>query len=77
MAEVVRQGNSFYQVFVEIQIARHRTADLGHFQAVRQARAEQVAFVIYENLSFVYKPAKCGGMNDAIAITLEGGTPRR
>ena len=36
-----------------------------------QPRAEQVAFMVDEDLGLVFEPAKGGGMNDAVAITLE------
>jgi hypothetical protein len=44
---------------------------------VDQTGTEQVAFMIDENLGFVFKPAECGGMNDAITVALEFTAPGR
>jgi hypothetical protein len=49
----------------------HRARDLGHFDAVRQAGAKQVAFVIDEDLRLVLEAPKRRGMHDAIAVALE------
>ncbi|GHA45382.1 hypothetical protein GCM10008927_07940 [Amylibacter ulvae] len=35
-----------------------------------------IAFMGDENLGFVFQAAKCGGMDDAIAIALKRGTVR-
>jgi hypothetical protein len=37
---------------------------------MRQPGSVQVALVVYEDLGLVDQPAKCGGMNDAIAVAL-------
>ena len=71
MAQVVRQCNGFDQIFVQIQDARDGAADLRHFEAMRQTRAKQVAFVIHEYLSLVFQTPKRAGMNDAVAVALE------
>ena len=73
MAEIVRERNGFDEIFVHAQIARDRTRDLRDFETVREARAEQIAFVIHEDLRLVFEPAKRGRMHDAIAIALEFG----
>nr|GEU28520.1 hypothetical protein [Tanacetum cinerariifolium] len=71
MAQVVRQRNRFHQVFVQAQIARDGAAHLRHFQAVREAGAEQVAFVVKKNLGLVFEPAERRRMDDAVAVALE------
>ena len=71
VAEVVRQRNGLDQVFVELQVARDRPRDLRDLQAMRQARAKQVAFVVDEDLRLVFEPAKRGRVNDAVAVALE------
>ena len=48
-----------------------RARDLGDLDAVRQPRAEQVAFVIDEDLGLVFEAAEGGGMDDAVAVALE------
>jgi hypothetical protein len=54
-----------------VQGARHRARDLRDLDAVRQAGAKQVAFVIDEDLGLVFEAAKGGGMDDAVAVALE------
>ena len=74
MTEVVRQSNGFDQVFVKLQITGDRAANLRHFQAVSQTGAEQISFVIDENLRLVFKSAESGGVNNAITIALKRST---
>ncbi len=71
MAQVMRERDGFDQVFVQAQVARNRAPHLRHFQAVRQARAEQVALVVEENLRLVFEAAEGRGMDDAVAVALE------
>ena len=40
---------------------------------MREARAEQVAFVIHEHLGLVFEPAERRRMDDAVAVALEFG----
>ena len=44
--QVMRQGHSLDQIFIQTQRARNGAAQLSHFQRVRQPRSEQIAFVI-------------------------------
>ena len=60
MAEIVAQGGSLGEVFVELERAGERTRDLGHFQRVGQAGAVVVTLVEDEDLGLVGKPAKRG-----------------
>ena len=73
VAEVVGQRRGFDQVLVQAQAARQGAPDLGHFDRVRQARAEQVALVVQEDLGFVFQPAKGRGVDDAVAVARKGG----
>jgi hypothetical protein len=50
---------------------------LRDFQAVREPRAKQVAFVINEDLRLVFETAERRGVNDPIAIALEFGARAR
>ena len=77
VAQVVRQGNGFDQVFVELQRARHGAAQLRHFQRMREARAKQVALVVQKDLGFVDQAPKRGAMHDAVAVALKLGTRGR
>src|SRR5687768_220970 len=72
--QVVSKGNGFDQVFVEAQVARNGTADLRDLQAVRQAGAEKITFMIDKNLGFIFESTEGCRMYDAIPITLERGT---
>jgi Holliday junction resolvasome RuvABC endonuclease subunit len=71
VAEIMRQRNSFYQVFMQAQIPCNAPADLGDFDAVGESRAEQVALMVHENLSLVFQPTESGGMDDAVAVALK------
>ena len=76
MAEVVRQGDGFGQVFVEAEAARDGAADLGDFQGMREAGAVMVVGLGDEDLRLVHQPAKRGGVDDAIAVALVEGAKR-
>src|SRR5258706_3931184 len=73
MSEVVRQRYRLDQVFVEAQIARHRTSYLRDFDAMGQSRAKKIAFVVHENLGLVLEATKRRGVDDAVAIPLKFG----
>jgi hypothetical protein len=70
MTEVVSQCNRLGEVFVEGQVPSDRPSDLRNLKAVGKAGAEQVAFVIYKNLGFVFEAAESGRVNNAITVTL-------
>jgi hypothetical protein len=76
VAEVVRQRHRFHQVFVQVQQAGDGAGDLRHFEAVGEAGAKQVAFVVDEHLGLVFQPPERGGMNDAVTVALEFGARR-
>ena len=71
VAQVMRQRNRLNQVFIEAQRAGDGAAQLRHLQGVRQARAEQVAFMVEEHLRLVNQPAESGGVDNAVAVSLE------
>ena len=72
MTQVVGQADGFDQILVELQGPGDRAAQLGHLQRMRQPRAEQVAFMVDEDLGLVDQAAERGGMDDAVAVALEG-----
>src|SRR5690348_7564490 len=72
MPQIMRQRDCLDQILVQMEIAGNRPANLRDFKAVRQTRAEQITLVIDENLRFIFKAAKRGRMDDAIAIALKG-----
>ena len=51
--QIVRQGNGFHQVFVQMQGACDGTPQLRHLQRVRHAGAKQIAFVVQKDLRLV------------------------
>ena len=75
MAEVMRQGNRFGQVFIELQRAGDVPRNRGDFHGVRQARAQMIAGAVEKNLGFVFEPAEGARMDDAVAVALVLGAP--
>ena len=70
VAEVVGERDGLGQVLVEPQAARDRARDLRHFEAVGEPRAEEIAFVVDEDLRLVFEPPERRGMDDAVAVAL-------
>ena len=73
VAEIVRERQRFGEVFMQAQRAADGAGELRDFETVREARAVMVAFVVDEHLRFIFETAEGGGMDDAIAVALEGG----
>ena len=71
MTEIVSERDCLGQIFLKPKTACDRTAELRDFEAVSEASAKQVAFVIDEYLRLVFEPAERRRMSDAIADTLE------
>jgi hypothetical protein len=76
VTEVVRERNGFDEIFVDAQIAGDAACDLRDLEGVGEARAEQIAFVVHEDLGLVLEPAERRTVDDAIAIPLELGARR-
>src|SRR5690606_6089794 len=72
MAQVMRQRDGLGEVFMQTQVAGQRTGNLRDLYAVCQPCAEQITFVIDENLGFVLKQPEGIAMDDTITIALEG-----
>ncbi len=77
MPEIVGQRDRFGEILVKSKHTADAPCNLGNFDAMGKARTEQVAFMVYEYLRFVFEPAKSSGVDDAIAVTLEFSTHRR
>jgi len=71
MPKVVRKRYRLDEVLVQAQGSSYTARYLSHFQAVRQACAKKIPFVIYEDLRFVLQPAKRRGVHNPVAIPLE------
>ena len=69
--EVMGQTDRFGEALVEAQRAGDGAADLGHFDAVRQAGAVVVVEAGGEDLRFAFQPAKGGAVNDAVAVAFK------
>src|SRR4051794_19024842 len=73
MSQIVRQRDGLRQVLVQGQNPRQGAGDLRHFEAMRQAGAVEIAFVLHEHLRLVLEAPEGGGMDDTVAITLIAG----
>ena len=73
VAEVMRKADRFGQVLVHAQRPGDAAADLRDLDRVGQAIAVVIAFVIDEDLRLVVEAAESGGVDDAVAVALEGG----
>src|SRR5260363_58175 len=71
MTEIVRERNRFDERFIHAQIARDRTRNLRHFQAMREPGPEQIAFMIDKNLRFAFQPSERSAMNTATDAPLQ------
>jgi len=71
VAEIVRESHGFGKVVVDSQRPRDGSCQLGHFDGMRQAGAEEVAFMIDENLGLVFQPSKRGRVDDPVPVALE------
>ncbi len=70
VAQVVCQADGFDQVFISPRVRPTLAAHLRHFQRVRQARAKQVALMVYEHLGFIDQAAESAAVHDAVAVAL-------
>jgi len=76
VTEVVDQRNGLGEVLVAAQRPRQCAGDLRDFNRMGQAGSVVVALMGDEDLGLVLQPAEGGGVDDAVAVALEGG-PRR
>ena len=70
MATVVTECNGFGERNVESECTRYCGCNLGDFECVREASA-LVVLREHEHLGFASKSAKCGSVQNAIAIAFE------
>ena len=74
--QIVSESNRFRQVLVELHGFADGPGNLCHLHGMREPGAVVVAFVVHENLGFVFEPTKSGGMNDAVSVSLKSGSVR-
>ena len=70
VAQVMGQRYGLHQVFVQMQMPRHRTTELRHFQRMRQSRAKKITFMVRKNLGLVDQSPKGCAVNNAVTISL-------
>ena len=76
MAKVVAQADRLDEILVEAQRSRHRARDLRDLQRVGQPRPVVVALGRHEHLGLVLEPPERLGVDDPIAVALEGRAQR-
>ena len=73
MSKIVGKRHSLGEVFIEAEHPADAARDLCHLDTVRQAGSKQIAFVVDEDLSLVFKPPKSRGVNDTVTVSLKIG----
>ena len=76
VAEIMGERQGFGQVLVEPERPGDGAGDLGDLDRMGESGAVMIALVIDEDLGLVLEPAEGGGMDDAVAVALEGGARR-
>ena len=66
------QGHGLGQFDIQAKRARDGARDLCHFDGMGQAGAEIIALVFDEDLRLVLEAAEGAGMDDPVAVALEG-----
>src|SRR5580704_17068518 len=77
VAEVMTERDRLAKVLIEPKGLGQSAGDLRDFDRMGEAGAEMVAFMMDEHLRLMGKAAKGGGMDDAVAVALEGRARRR
>ena len=72
VAEVVAHRDRLDQVLVELQRPRHGARERRHLERVGQPGAVVVAGGRHEDLGLVLEPPERGGVEDPVAVALEG-----
>ncbi len=73
VADVVDEGEGFGEIFVEVQGGGDGAGDLRDLDGVGEARAEVVGGAGGEDLRLAGEAAEGAGLDDALAVALEGG----
>ncbi len=70
MAEVVRKGDGFRQIGVQLERAGDVARDGRDFHRVREPGAKVIAGAVEKNLRLVFEAAKGAGMDDTVTVAL-------
>ena len=70
--EIMRKGHGLGQILVQAKRAGDGARDLRHFDGMGQAGAEIIALMFHKHLRLVLEAAKRPGMDDPVAVALEG-----
>ena len=73
MAEIVRQGDGFAEVFVQTQGPAQGSGVLGHFESMREPRPVEISFDDAKDLGLVLEVLEIFAVQDPVAIPLETG----
>jgi hypothetical protein len=71
MTKIVSETKSFREIFVETKCARHRPANLGHFETVSKAHPVVIPVRSDEDLRFVTQSPKGHRVDQPVAIALK------
>ena len=69
--QIMGQGYSLDEVFIQLQGTRNTPAQLRDFERVCQTGTKKVAFMVQKDLGFVDQTSERRGMNDAVPVTLK------
>ena len=72
MADIVSERQGLGEIFVETEDRGYGARNLRDFDGVGQAVAEMVGKAGREDLRLGFQAAECPGVNDTVAIALEG-----
>lgn len=77
MPQVVREGDGFGEVLIELERAGNAAGDGGDFHRVGEPGAEVITRAVEKDLSLVLQPAKSTRVDDPVAIALIFSAPGR
>ena len=73
VAEIMGERHRLGQFLIEAQRARDGARHLRHLERMGQARPEQVALALDEDLGLLLEPAERAGVDDPVAVALKAG----
>jgi hypothetical protein len=76
VAQVVGESHGLDEILVEAERPRQAAADLRGLERMGQAVAVVIALVVDEDLRLVLEAPERRGVDDAVAVALEGGAVR-